>query len=190
MNNLRNIFIILIMLVFTKSNAISKEMIGVVAAGIGKISNQKNEVLISGSKIYFGDTIIVKEKSSAQILLLDETAITVGEKSVITIDEFIYDPKTKIGKISSKIKVGTIKMITGNISKQNPENLEVKLPVGVLGSRGTEFAVVTDADEKSSVVLLGPGPENTLGMIPGHVSISQGDFRVDITKPGFESEVF
>ena len=52
------------------------------------ILNQKNEKLSTGSKIYFGDTIIVKAQSNAQILLLDETALTVGEKSEITIDEF------------------------------------------------------------------------------------------------------
>ena len=49
---------------------------GVIAAGIGNISNQNNEKLITGSKIHFGDTIFVKAQSNAQILLLDETALT------------------------------------------------------------------------------------------------------------------
>tara|TARA_B110000259_G_C13994805_1_gene394016 strand:- start:82 stop:657 length:576 start_codon:yes stop_codon:yes gene_type:complete len=190
MNNLKIIITLLIFLLLTKSPALSKEMIGIVAAGIGEITNQKNEGLTTGSKIYFGDTIFVKKKSSAQILLLDETTLTVGEKSELTIDEFIYDPKSKIGRIVSSIKLGTVKIITGEISKQNPDNLKITTPTGSIGARGTEFAVVTQSNKKSTVVLLGPGPENTLGMIPGTLRVTDGFNTIDITRPGFQTVIF
>ena len=160
------------------------------AVGVGNISNQKNEKLITGSKIYFGDTIIVSEQSNAQILLLDETALTIGEKSELTIDDFVYDPQTKVGKIVSNIKVGTVRVITGEISIQNPDNLEVNIPTGSVGARGTEFIVVTESDKKSTVVLLGPGKRNTLGMIPGILNVSDGSNTVNISTPGFQSVVF
>ena len=99
MSKIKTLVVSLIFSLFFLINVVASEMIGIVAVGIGDISNQKNEKLTTGSKIYFGDTILVKAKSNAQILLLDETALTVGEKSELTIDEFIYDPKTKIGKI-------------------------------------------------------------------------------------------
>ena len=146
MNKITTIFVSLIFLLFSSSNVIANEMIGIVAVGIGDISNQNNEKLTTGSKIYFGDTIVVKAQSNAQILLLDETALTVGEKSEITIDEFIYDPQSKVGKIVSNIKIGTVKIITGEISKKNPDNLEVNVPTGSVGARGTEFVVVTESD--------------------------------------------
>ena len=146
--------------------------------------------LITGSKIYFGDTIIVSEQSNAQILLLDETALTIGEKSELTIDDFVYDPQTKVGKIVSNIKVGTVRVITGEISKQNPDNLEVNIPTGSVGARGTEFTVVTESDKKSTVVLLGPGKRNTLGMIPGTLNLSDGLNTINISNPGFQSVVF
>ena len=171
-------------------HSFSKEMIGVIAAGIGEIQNQNSKKLITGSQIYFGDSIIVKEKSNAQILLMDETTITVGEKSELTIDEFVYDPKSKVGKIISNIKLGTVKIITGEISKQNPDNLEVKIPSGSIGARGTEFAVVIEKNGKSTVVLLGPGKDNSLGLIPGNLQVSDGITSVDIVRPGFQSVVF
>ena len=190
MNKITTIFVSLIFLLFSSSNVIANEMIGIVAVGIGDISNQNNEKLTTGSKIYFGDTIVVKAQSNAQILLLDETALTVGEKSEITIDEFIYDPQSKVGKIVSNIKIGTVKIITGEISKKNPDNLEVNVPTGSVGARGTEFVVVTESDEKSTVVLLGPGKKNTLGMIPGILNVSDGLNTVNISTPGFQSVVF
>ena len=190
MNNFKTFIFVLVILTMSKSYAFSKDFIGVISAGIGEIINQDSEKLTTGSKIYFGDTIIVKEQSNAQILLLDETAITVGEKSELTIDDFVYDPKSKVGKIVSNIKVGTVRIITGEISKQNPDNLEVNVPSGSIGARGTEFAVVTESDQKSTVVLLGPGKRNSLGMIPGILNVSDGFNSVSITTPGFQSVVF
>ena len=190
MNNFKIFIFVLVILTLSKSYAFSKDFIGVISAGIGEIINQDSEKLTTGSKIYFGDTIIVKEQSNAQILLLDETAITVGEKSELTIDDFVYDPKSKVGKIVSNIKVGTVRIITGEISKQNPDNLEVNVPSGTIGARGTEFAVVTESDEKSTIVLLGPGKKNSLGMIPGILNVSDGFNSVNITTPGFQSVIF
>jgi len=190
MNNFKTFIFVLVILTLSKSYAFSKDFIGVISAGIGEIINQDSEKLTTGSKIYYGDTIIVKEKSNAQILLLDETALTVGEKSELTIDDFVYDPKSKVGKIVSNIKVGTVRIITGEISKQNPDNLEVNVPSGTIGARGTEFAVVTESDEKSTIVLLGPGKKNSLGMIPGILNVSDGFNSVNITTPGFQSVIF
>ena len=190
MSNLKNLLSIIILLIFTQSYGFSKEFIGIISAGIGDITNQNDEKLSTGSKIFYGDTIIVKEKSNAQILLLDETALTVGEKSELTIDDFVYDPKTKVGKIVSNIKLGTVRIITGEISKQNPDNLNVKIPTGSIGARGTEFAVLTESNNKSTIVLLGPGKNNTLGMIPGVLKVSDGFNSVDLTQPGFQSVVF
>ena len=60
MNKITTTFVSLIFLLFSSSNVIANEMIGIVAVGIGDISNQNNEKLTTGSKIYFGDTIVVK----------------------------------------------------------------------------------------------------------------------------------
>ena len=190
MNKFKIIITSFTLLIFSSAHSFSKEMIGVIAAGIGEIQNQNKETLVTGSKIYFGDSVIVKTKSNAQILLMDETTITVGENSELTIDEFVYDPKSKVGKIVSNIKIGTVKIITGEISKQNTDNLVIKVPTGTVGARGTEFAVVIESDGKSTIVLLGPGPDNTLGLIPGNLQVSDGVNTVDIVRPGFQSVVF
>lgn len=167
----------------------TKEFIGVIGAAIGDIKNQKDEVLENGSKVYYGDTIVVSEKSNAQVLFLDQTVITIGEKSELTIDEFVYDPETNDGKFVSNIKSGTIKIITGEISKKDPDNLEIKIPTGTIGARGTEFVVLTESNNESTVVLLGPGPNNSLGMIPGNLEVSDGFNSIDITQPGFQTVV-
>ena len=183
----KKILIILVFLTVPNLSNANTDFIGVVGAAVGEIKNQNNEILQNGSKIFFGDTIVSKQNANAQILFIDQTVLTLGEDTEMTIDEFIYDPNSKEGSFVSSVKSGTVKFITGQISKKNPENLEVKVPSGSLGARGTEFVVLTEKNNESTVVLLGPGPKNTLGMIPGNLILSDGLSSIDITKPGYEA---
>ena len=134
-------------------------------------------------------TIIVKSKSNAQILFLDETVMTVGEDTELTIDDFIYDPQTNNGNFVTNIKSGVVKTISGKISEKNPDKLEIKIPNGSLGVRGTEFLVSLNDKKESTVLLLGPGPENTLGMVPGNIKLTDGINTTDITSPGFQAMI-
>ena len=189
MSYLSKLFIIIFFMFASVANASNNSFVGVIGAAIGDIKNQKNESLSNGSKIFFGDTIISKSKSNAQILFLDQTVLTLGEETELTIDEFVYDPNSQDGSFVSTVKTGTVKFITGQISKKNPDNLEVKVPAGTLGARGTEFVVLSETNNESTVVLLGPGPNNTLGMIPGNLILSDGINSVNIINPGFEAMV-
>ena len=189
MSYLSKVLIIIFLTFANVANASNNSFVGVIGAAIGDIKNQKNESLSNGSKIFFGDTIISKSKSNAQILFLDQTVLTLGEETELTIDEFVYDPNSQDGSFVSTVKTGTVKFITGQISQKNPDNLEVKVPAGTLGARGTEFVILSESNNESTVVLLGPGPNNTLGMIPGNLILSDGVNSVDITNPGFEAMV-
>ena len=189
MSYLSKVLIIIFLTFASVANASNNSFVGVIGAAIGDIKNQKNESLSNGSKIFFGDTIISQSKSNAQILFLDQTVLTLGEETELTIDEFVYDPNSQDGSFVSTVKTGTVKFITGQISKKNPDNLEVKVPAGTLGARGTEFVVLSESNNESTVVLLGPGPNNSLGMIPGNLILSDGISSVNITNPGFEAMV-
>ena len=189
MGYLSKVLIIIFLTFASVANASNNSFVGVIGAAIGNIKNQKNESLSNGSKIFFGDTIISKSKSNAQILFLDQSVLTLGEETELTIDEFVYDPNSQDGSFVSTVKSGTVKFITGQISKKNPDNLEVKVPAGTLGARGTEFVVLSESNNESTVVLLGPGPNNSLGMIPGNLILSDGVSSVNITNPGFEAMV-
>ena len=183
-------YFLIIFLSFISFNLVqanNSEFIGIVGVSIGDVKNQKNEKLLNGSKVFYGDTIIVNEQSNAQVLFLDQTVITIGEKSELTIDEFIYDPQTNDGKFVSNIKSGTVKIITGQISKKNPDNLEVNVTTGTIGARGTEFVVLAESNNENKIILLGPGPNNTLGMMPGTLQVSDGLNTIEIIKPGYES---
>jgi len=179
---LKKIFTFLIFVSFINFSNASEIIVGNIGLAIGNITNQKGEVLKAGDKIYFGDIIKAEDQSKSQILLLDQTVITIGAKTSVTLDEFVYDPNSQEGKITTNIIEGSVKVLSGKISEKNPDNLIVKTPAGSIGTRGTEFQAIVDQDEEvSKVLLIGPGQNNTLGLRPGAVEVfnDQGSVLLD-----------
>jgi len=162
---------------------VKKQLIGVLGVASGTISNGLKE-LKTGDKIYLGETILSGANSGAQLLLLDQSTFTIGSDSEVVMDTFIYDPKNNDGKIVSTVKKGSLKIISGLISKKNPDNLKVKVPEGTLGSRGTEFQTIVDKKaNETRTLLIGPGTNNTLGLRPGAVLVSNQYGNTMLNKP-------
>ena len=148
---------------------IDKQLVGVVGAIFGTVKTEIRE-LKAGDKIYLNETVYVGIDSGTQILLLDQSTFTIGSDSEVVMDTFIYDPATNDGKIVASVKKGSLKIISGLISKKNPDSLIVKVPGGTLGSRGTEFQTMV-SEKKTDTLLIGPGKNNTLGLRPGAVLV-------------------
>ena len=148
---------------------IQKQLVGIVGAISGTVKTETRD-LKAGDKIYLNETIYATEGSGTQILLLDQSTFTIGSDSEVVMDTFIYDPATNDGKIVANVKKGSLKVISGLISKKNPDSLTVEVPEGTLGSRGTEFQTIV-GKKKTDTLLIGPGKNNTLGLRPGAVLV-------------------
>ena len=148
---------------------IEKQLVGIVGAISGTVKTETRQ-LKAGDKIYLNETISAGAGSGTQILLLDQSTFTIGEDSEVVMDTFVFDPATNDGKIVASVKQGSLKVISGLISKKNPDSLTVEVPEGTLGSRGTEFQTIVSKG-KTDTLLIGPGKNNTLGMRPGAVLV-------------------
>ena len=148
---------------------IEKQLVGIVGAISGTVKTETRE-LKAGDKIYLNETIYAGVGAGTQILLLDQSTFTIGEDSEVVMDTFVFDPATNDGKIVASVKQGSLKVISGLISKKNPDSLTVEVPEGTLGSRGTEFQTIVSKG-KTDTLLIGPGKNNTLGMRPGAVLV-------------------
>ena len=164
--------------------AFANERIGTIGIVVGQadVVNRNIELKIK-ENIYFGDVIKTAAQTNLQILFDDETVFTIGENTEIVINEFIYDPNqdNELNKISAEVMRGSLKVVTGLISRENPENLSITLPTGVLATRGTEVQALVKPGQNDVVILLGPGPNNAAGERAGAVEVSnnQGSVFMD-----------
>jgi FecR protein len=171
--------------------ALASEQAGVSAAVRGDVALNRLQVavgrqVVSGEPILLQDAIRSGARSGMQILLLDETVFTIGPESELVIDEFVYDPSSNAGKLGARVTKGVFRFISGKIAHENPQDMELKLPSGTLGVRGTMVAGRVDATQKSSrLVLLGEGPENDTGSPAGAFEACNAGKCVRINRAGY-----
>lgn len=170
------------------------QRVGIVAAVHGSVkitqSGQAGKIVESGQPVFLGDTVSTDGKGSLQILLLDQTVFTIGPNSSLVIDQFVYDPSTHEGVVKAKVVKGVFRFVTGKIGQKKPQQMEVDLPSGTIGIRGTIVAGEVEG-KRSKVILLGPGEKNNTGHREGKFILSnQSDGRLreeTVSKTGFGS---
>ena len=88
------------------------------------------------------------------ILFIDDTRVDVTQHSKLIIDEFVYDPNTKKGKLNLSAKLGTIKYASGQIAKTSRQDIIITTPTATIGVRGTDFSMTIDELGGSTIILL------------------------------------
>ena len=119
-------------------------------ANIGNIMALKGEVKIkhaniekiatSGMEIIEGDTIVTSTKSRAQVVLKDNTIVTIGSNSSFQFDKYFFDG-TKKSLVKMRANRGFFRSVTGKIGKIAPERFTVETSSATIGIRGTDFSV-------------------------------------------------
>ena len=84
----------------------------------------------------------------------DDTKVQVSENSKLVIDDFVYDPKSKAGKLGAKVALGTVRYASGQIAKNSPQNVALNTPTATIAVRGTDFTASVDELGQSTIVLL------------------------------------
>lgn len=105
------------------------------------------------SGVEMKDTITTAN-GKAGITFQDDTKVQITEHSKLVIDNFVYDGEKKTGKLGIKMALGTIKYASGQIAKNDPQQVVVETPTATIGVRGTDFSGTVDEIGRSTVILL------------------------------------
>ena len=131
--------------------------IGIVTEQTGPTEIQRNKDVIPSnlnSDIESNDSVVTA-RARAQITFKDDTKVQITEQSKLVIDDFVYDPsKSDAGKIGLKIAMGTARYASGQIAKNNPQQVKVETPTATIAVRGTDFSMTVDELGRSLIVLL------------------------------------
>ena len=149
-------------------------------ASIGAVSEIKGKGSITrtdGAKVEIEQSLDVfsyDEVTTGQgrtaIDFVDDTRVEVTEHSKLIIDEFVYDPANNEGGFTLTAALGTVRYASGQIAKENRENIKIQTPTATIGVRGTDFAMIVDELGGSTIILL---PScNTRGLcVVGEISV-------------------
>ena len=111
------------------------------------------------------------------ILFVDDTRVDVTQHSKLIIDEFVYDPNTKKGKLNLSAKLGTIRYASGQIAKTSRQDITITTPTATIGVRGTDFSMTIDELGGSTIILL-PSCDTSGNCLVGEISVESAAGQV------------
>mgnify|MGYP000386201227 CR=1 FL=1 len=82
------------------------------------------------------------------VVFLDGTEFRLGSNSSALLDRFLYDPNAAGGDGVVQLGQGVFRFISGG---QTHDGVQVQTPNSVIGIRGTDFVVVVDRDNGTTV---------------------------------------
>ena len=101
----------------------------------------------TGTPVLLGSVLRTGQNGSMGVTFKDETVMSFGPDTELTVDEYLYAPAQDKLKLGSTLSKGSLNYISGVIAKLKPEAVSVKTPSGTIGIRGTQFVVKVESEE-------------------------------------------
>ena len=118
--------------VLQSTTARTQEAIGS-ATSVKPQAEANTRTLSSGSSVYSKELVRTGDAGVADLRFHDNSNLSLGPKSSVRLDKFVYDPNKSAGGVAVEATRGSFRFVTGS---QSRGSYQVKTPYGTLGIRG------------------------------------------------------
>jgi hypothetical protein len=129
-------------------------LLGAAHADVGQIKVATGQVFVVrkgqslpgrvGLVLETDDVLRTGADGSVGITMRDNSLLSAGPNSILSLERFEFDPTTSEGRFDARLQRGTLAVVSGRIAKKSPQAMTVRTPSATLGVRGTEFVVSAD----------------------------------------------
>lgn len=157
---------------------------GTVSFATGSVTAERQpaETLARGDTVLVEDFVITGDASRAQLVFVDDARLAIRPNSRVQIAEYAFAsdeaaPGSAVSTTDDNSSVlnlvkGGFRAITGAIGDEDPSDYEVRTAVGVLGIRGTNFAVLFCNGDCEVAPGVTPGAAVADGL---YIMVTEGD---------------
>ena len=114
--------------------------IGKVMEAQGDVQARSGEALRPlsvGDDVFQGDTLVTGEEAGIYVQFNDQTRLSVGAQSEISLEQYIYDADdASRSNLLFEMSTGLFRTVTGEIADQNPDHFKLRSPLATIGIRG------------------------------------------------------
>jgi hypothetical protein len=114
----------------------------------GVIGTQEPAVLHAGIDVFQNEVIRTADKSASRVKFQDNTDLSVGASSEVTLDRFVFDPDPTKSQVALSIAKGVVRFSTGSLPKSA---YKISTPTATIGVRGTVLTIAVALDGTSVV---------------------------------------
>jgi trimeric autotransporter adhesin len=142
--------------------------------------------LLIGQDVVFNERIATAAKGQTQLLFVDESSMTVGPNSDLTIDQFVFDPTSGTGKLAMSATRGLLRYVGGKLSKHDGA-VTLRTSTATLAVRGGAFIVnITYGGQTEVIFIYGQGL-SVAGLNGVIQTLSRPGFQITISAAGVAS---
>ena len=166
----------------------AQNKIGVAAAVKNQVTGNARP-LVAGSDVRVREVVRTGADSMAQLLFLDETSLSIGPQSEVTLDRFVYDPNRRAGNVAFSTGRGVFRFVSGS---QQPTSYQIKTPVATIGVRGTVVDWISQIGKTIFIQVQGIGDYKlpngqVITLDPGQALIVHQDGKHELVQ--YESQI-
>lgn len=95
----------------------------------------------AGMALYRSDLLRTAKSGSVSLVMIDDTNISLGPNSELSLQEYAFDPKEGTFSLVMKMAKGTFVYLSGLIAKLAPDSVKLLIPDATIAVRGTKLLV-------------------------------------------------
>jgi len=125
--------------------AISKETAGQAEIVVSRVRGLVGDVtreLVVKDDVFSQEVIETGSEAATRIVFRDGTRLSMGPSSRVTLDRYVYDPKTGTGRLAMNFLSGVFEFLSGAM---NEAGYDLRTPFAQLSVRGTQLIIDTNA---------------------------------------------
>lgn len=116
----------------------------------GVVPSREPVVLRAGIDVFQNELIRTGPQSASTILFQDNTNLSVGSDSQVTLDRFVFDPDPAKSAVALSIAKGVARFTTGSLPKSA---YRITTPTATIGIRGTIVTITVAEDGTSNITV-------------------------------------
>jgi hypothetical protein len=174
---MKNIMTLFTLLLFAAAMTYAADPIGLVVAVQGSATATDSagsvRTLAISSDIFLNDSIQTGPASRLQLMLNDDSLVAQGERSEMTIDEYVYNPaNASDNAFGARLGKGLFRTVTGKITDLNPDRFAVKTARATIGIRGCDLGYnITPSEDNISIITIPAGKKIFIDPLLGDQSL-------------------
>lgn len=100
--------------------------------------------VVQGTEVKAGDIVQTDAQSAVGLVFADDTRVSLGPETQMAVDRYLFKPREKQMAFIARVIEGTISFISGQLTKLSPESVQIVVPSGTIGVRGTHVLIKVD----------------------------------------------
>ncbi len=122
-----------------------------IVSGVRGVLQSNTRTLVLKDEVYSNENVNTDADSAGRFVFLDDTLLSIGASSSVTLDKFIFDADASKSQVAISMSKGVMRFVSGKL----PKNLySIRTPTALIGIRGTILVITVALNGLTTVSVI------------------------------------